>query len=78
MHTPRSTSNDIVDTAVGLQLRDSIILLRKQLCNLIDVTANLAERERDTVMLGRTHGQAAVPITFGLKVQSGWMRCEDS
>ena len=54
--------------AVGLQLRDSIILLRKQLCNLISVTANLAERERDTVMLGRTHGQAAVPITFGLKV----------
>jgi adenylosuccinate lyase len=32
------------------------------------VTANLAQRERDTVMLGRTHGQAAVPITFGLKV----------
>ena len=49
-------------------MRDSIILLRKQLCNLISVTANLAERERDTVMLGRTHGQAAVPITFGLKV----------
>ena len=63
-----ATSNDIVDTAVGLQLRDSIILLRKQLCNLISVTADLAERERDTVMLGRTHGQAAVPITFGLKV----------
>ena len=32
-----ATSNDIVDTAVGLQLRDSIILLRKQLCILIDV-----------------------------------------
>ena len=63
-----ATSNDIVDTAVGLQLRDSIILLRKQLCHLIGVTANLAEKERDTVMLGRTHGQAAVPITFGLKV----------
>ena len=62
-----ATSNDIVDTAVGLQLRDSIIMLREQLCNLISVTADLAERERDTVMLGRTHGQAAVPITFGLK-----------
>ena len=47
-----ATSNDIVDTAVGLQLRDSVILLRKELCNLIEVTANLAERERDTVMLG--------------------------
>ena len=63
-----ATSNDIVDTAVALQLRDSIVLLREQLINLISVTANLAERERDTVMLGRTHGQAAVPITFGLKV----------
>ena len=62
-----ATSNDIVDTAVALQLRDSIVLLREQLCNLIDVCADVAERERDTVMLGRTHGQAAVPITFGLK-----------
>ena len=62
-----ATSNDIVDTAVALQLRDSIVLLRSQLVNLISTCANLAERERDTVMLGRTHGQAAVPITFGLK-----------
>jgi adenylosuccinate lyase len=62
-----ATSNDIVDTAVALQLRDSIVLLRVKLCNLISVCADVAERERDTVMLGRTHGQAAVPITFGLK-----------
>ena len=62
-----ATSNDIVDTAVALQLRDSLVLLREQLCHLIGVCANVAERERDTVMLGRTHGQAAVPITFGLK-----------
>ena len=62
-----ATSNDIVDTAVALQLRDSMVLLREKLCNLISVCADVAERERDTVMLGRTHGQAAVPITFGLK-----------
>lgn len=62
-----ATSNDIVDTAVALQLRDSIVLLREQLCLLIGVCADVAERERNTVMLGRTHGQAAVPITFGLK-----------
>ena len=62
-----ATSNDIVDTAVALQLRDSIVLLREQLCLLIKVCADVAERERDTVMLGRTHGQAAEPITFGLK-----------
>ncbi len=63
-----ATSNDIVDTAVALQLRDSLILLRSGLCDLIKVTMNLSIRERSTVMLGRTHGQAAVPITFGLKV----------
>jgi len=63
-----ATSNDIVDTAVALQIKDSIIMLRNRLCNLIEVSANLAEKHRDTVMLGRTHGQAAVPITFGLKV----------
>ena len=59
-----ATSNDIVDTAVALQLRDSIVMLREQLCLLIGVCADVAERERDTVMLGRTHGQTAVPITF--------------
>lgn len=62
-----ATSNDIVDTAVALQLRDSVVLLREQLVQLISICADVAERERDTVMLGRTHGQAAVPITFGLK-----------
>ncbi len=63
-----ATSNDIVDTAVALQIKDSIEMLRDRLCGLIRVCANLANKHRDTVMLGRTHGQAAVPITFGLKV----------
>ncbi|MAT48363.1 MAG: adenylosuccinate lyase [Euryarchaeota archaeon] len=63
-----ATSNDIVDTAVALQIKDSIEMLRDRLCGLIRVCANLANKHKDTVMLGRTHGQAAVPITFGLKV----------
>jgi len=63
-----ATSNDIVDTAVGLQIRDSVAIHREVLCDVIVTLADLAERERDTVMLGRTHGQAAVPITFGLKI----------
>ena len=62
-----ATSNDIVDTAVGLQLRDSMVMLMARICGLISICSDVAERERDTVMLGRTHGQAAVPITFGLK-----------
>ncbi|HJO42914.1 MAG TPA: adenylosuccinate lyase, partial [Candidatus Thalassarchaeaceae archaeon] len=63
-----ATSNDIVDTAVALQIRDSIRMQRKMLKTLLTTLCDLAERERDTVMLGRTHGQAAVPITFGLKI----------
>ena len=62
-----ATSNDIVDTAVGLQLRDSIILLRKQLCNLIDVPQTLRKRARYSHVRSNSR-QAAVPITFGLKV----------
>ena len=63
-----ATSNDIVDTAVGLQIKDSVEIHREILATLISTLADLAERERATVMLGRTHGQAAVPITFGLKI----------
>ena len=63
-----ATSNDIVDTAVGLQIKDSVDVHREILTTLLSTLADLAERERDTVMLGRTHGQAEVPITFGLKI----------
>ena len=67
-----ATSNDIIDSAVALQIKDSIDLQRESISGLILTMCDIAERERDTVMLGRTHGQAAVPITFGLKV-SVWV-----
>ena len=63
-----ATSNDIVDTAVALQIKDSLDIQKESLSTLIKTLSNLAARERNTVMLGRTHGQAAVPITFGLKI----------
>jgi adenylosuccinate lyase len=63
-----ATSNDIVDSAVALQIKDSIGLQREMVSGLVLTMCDIAERERGTVMLGRTHGQAAVPITFGLKV----------
>ncbi len=63
-----ATSNDIVDTAVALQIKDSLRMQKEALSALISTLSDLARRERDTVMLGRTHGQAAVPITFGLKI----------
>jgi len=63
-----ATSNDIVDSAVALQIKDSIGIQKQSLVELIETMCGIAEREKETVMLGRTHGQAAVPITFGLKV----------
>jgi len=63
-----ATSNDITDTATAMQLAAACDLVEEGLRNVIKVLADLARKHRDTVMLGRTHGQAAVPITFGLKM----------
>lgn len=63
-----ATSNDISDSATALQLRDAIRILDAYLVDLAKVFAKLASKHKRTIMLGRTHGQAAVPITFGLKM----------
>lgn len=63
-----ATSNDILDTATALQLRGALEILEGDLLELRAAFVRLARRYRDTIMLGRTHGQAAVPITFGLKM----------
>ncbi len=63
-----ATSNDISDTATALQLRDAIAIVDEDLEELARALADLAKKHKRTVMLGRTHGQAAVPITFGLKM----------
>src|SRR5213595_1028420 len=63
-----ATSNDIQDSATALQLRDAIRVIEEGLDGLIEAFADLATKHKKTIMLGRAHGQAAVPITFGLKV----------
>src|SRR2546428_4864625 len=63
-----ATSSDIRDPATALQLRDAIRLLEADIGELTGVLAGLASKYKRTVMLGRPHGQAAVPITFGLKM----------
>ena len=63
-----ATSYDIVDTARALQHKSAIVLLEKAIHNLIKSLADLAKKHDKTVMLGRTHGQWATPITFGLKI----------
>lgn len=62
-----ATSQDAIDTALVLQMRDGLGLLLVDLLALADRCASLAERHRDTPMVGRTLLQQAVPITFGLK-----------
>src|ERR1041385_3339207 len=63
-----ATSYDIIDTANSLQFGDAMALLRDGLRKLRDALLKQADKHRHTTMLGRTHGQAAVPITFGLKM----------
>ena len=63
-----ATSNDILDTAAALQLKDAISILEKDLAELKVTLATRAKENRDTMMIGRTHGQYALPITFGLKI----------
>ncbi|UCD91709.1 MAG: adenylosuccinate lyase [Methanobacteriota archaeon] len=63
-----ATSYDIEDTAFALQFRDAIKILRDDLVALRYALAELADKHKGTVMLGRTHGQGAVPMTFGLKI----------
>ncbi|EDY34816.1 adenylosuccinate lyase [Aciduliprofundum boonei T469] len=62
-----ATSNDIIDTATALQLKDLFRYIERDFELLENALAELAAKYKNTVMLGRTHGQAAVPITFGLK-----------
>jgi len=63
-----ATSYDIVDTARALQHKAALKLLEKAINSLIKSMAKLAKSHKKTIMLGRTHGQWATPITFGLKI----------
>ena len=62
-----ATTQDIMDTATVLQVRDGLALLRTELRGLLRALAVQADRHRRTVMAGRTHLQQALPTSFGLK-----------
>lgn len=66
-----ATSQDIVDTALVLRLREVLKLMDERLQTLIGSLLELARRHAGTPMLARTRSQAAVPTSFGLKV-AGW------
>jgi 3-carboxy-cis,cis-muconate cycloisomerase len=62
-----ATTQDIMDTACVLQVRDGLALLTADLDAIRTSLATFARQHADTAMAGRTHGQHAVPITLGLK-----------
>ncbi|MDB5084370.1 MAG: adenylosuccinate lyase [Bacilli bacterium] len=61
------TSTDVVDTALGYQLKQANAIIRTDLERMIDTLRSSAIRYKDTIMMGRTHGVHAEPTTFGLK-----------
>jgi 3-carboxy-cis,cis-muconate cycloisomerase len=63
-----ATTQDIMDSAVVLQVRDALALIEGELVDLRRILGRLAAKHRDTPMAGRTHLQQALPVTFGYKV----------
>ncbi|KYC35780.1 adenylosuccinate lyase [Scytonema hofmannii PCC 7110] len=66
------TSSDVVDTALAVQLVASLDILLRSLEELIDAIRQKAKEHRNTVMIGRSHGVHAEPMTFGFKL-AGWL-----
>ncbi len=62
------TSNDVTDTALALQMQEAADIILQDLSRLKEILDKKARRYRETVMIGRTHGVHAEPITFGLKM----------
>jgi len=68
-----ATSYDIVDTAIALQLKEALGLIEKRLNNFEKILMEKSLLYKNTLMMGRTHGQHALPITLGFKF-AVWMR----
>ncbi|MHA1491639.1 MAG: adenylosuccinate lyase [Promethearchaeota archaeon] len=62
-----ATSYDIEDTAIALQLREALIYIQNSLNKLLQELVRLMEDKKDLVCIGRTHGQHAIPTTYGMR-----------
>ncbi|MHA1231278.1 MAG: adenylosuccinate lyase [Candidatus Helarchaeota archaeon] len=62
-----ATSYDIEDTAMALQFKDAIVILQNSLKELLSTLIKLASEHKNTITVGRTHGQHALPTTYGMK-----------
>ena len=68
-----ATSADILDTSLALQIKDGLTLISQKMDKLEEVILNLTKQYRDTLIIGRTHAQHALPMTLGLKF-AVWLR----
>jgi len=62
-----ATSYDIEDTALALQLREALTYLQNSLKKLLKELTSLADEKKELVCIGRTHGQHAIPTTYGMR-----------
>jgi len=62
-----ATSYDIEDTATALQLKEALNYIKKALLDLLKTLMKIAEEKKKLVCIGRTHGQHAIPTTFGMR-----------
>jgi len=66
------TSSDIMDTGLSLQMKQATEIILKDIEKLKNILRRKAKKYKNTVMIGRTHGIHAQPITFGLKLALWW------
>lgn len=66
-----NTSSDVLDTSLSLQIIESLNIVQSDFCKLGESLKLLAIKHKDTLQIGRTHGQHAIPQTFGRQVL-GW------
>jgi adenylosuccinate lyase len=68
-----ATSSDMLDTATALQLKEAVNLIEERLNELESVLLTRAKKHKTAIMMGRSHGQHALPTTFGFK-SAVWTR----
>ena len=62
-----ATSYDIEDTAIALQLRDALLYIKASLNILLKELMKITEDQKELICIGRTHGQHAIPTTYGMR-----------
>lgn len=68
-----ATSSDVLDTALALQMKEGLGIVATKLDKLEETLLELSKKHRDTMAIGRTHAQHALPMTLGLKF-AVWLR----